>query len=288
MVTLTQNEVIDHAVGSDLASLSNGLVKLTGTATITDYDGDTSTDSKDIDLGGNIQFADMGPTAYADVNSVAEGAVITGNVLTDGTDDVFGADGAATTTPAGGVVGVKAGSDTTTPVTTGVGTVINGAYGKLTLNTDGSYTYDGNPDAITSPQSDIFVYTIQDADGDFSTTTLTIHLTDGGLVAPADNDALVYEKALDTAQDGSDLAASTYTGSIPDDAGETDAVNQLNAGGGVGPYTYSLVGSATGDYGTIQINPDGSYVYTLTKPYDTTPDADNGMNTEDNRENFTS
>ncbi|HOS15311.1 MAG TPA: VWA domain-containing protein, partial [Smithella sp.] len=105
--------------------------------------------------------------------------------------------------------------------------------------------------------------------------------------APADNDALVYEKALDTAQDGSDLAASTYTGSIPDDAGETDAVNQLNAGGGVGPYTYSLVGSATGDYGTIQINPDGSYVYTLTKPYDTTPDADNGMNTEDNRENFT-
>ena len=228
----------------------------------------------------------MGPTAYADINSVAEGAVITGNVLTDGTDDVFGADGAATTMPAGGVVGVKAGSDTTTPVTSGVGTVINGAYGKLTLNTDGSYTYDGNPDAITTPQSDIFVYTIQDADGDFSTTTLTIHLTDGGLVAPADNDALVYEKALDTAQNGSDLAASTYTGSIPDDAGETDAVNQLNASGGVGPYTYSLVGSATGDYGAIQINPDGSYIYTLTKPYDTTPDADNGMNTEDNRENF--
>ncbi len=62
-VTLTQNEVIDHAVGSDLASLSNGLVKLTGTATITDYATvDTSTDSKDIDLGGNIQFADMGPS----------------------------------------------------------------------------------------------------------------------------------------------------------------------------------------------------------------------------------
>ncbi|HPV51907.1 MAG TPA: VWA domain-containing protein, partial [Smithella sp.] len=75
-------------------------------------------------------------------------------------------------------------------------------------------------------------------------------------------------------------------GSIPGDTGETDAVNQLNASGGVGPYTYSLVGSATGDYGTIQINPDGSYIYTLTKPYNTTPDADNGMNTEYNRENF--
>jgi VCBS repeat-containing protein len=262
-------------------------VKLTGTATITDYDNDTATDSKYIDLGGNIQFADIGPTAYADVNSVVEGGVVTGNVLTDGTDDVFGADGPTSTIPAGGVVGVKAGSDTTPFTNSLVGTQINGAYGKLTLNSDGSYTYDGNPDAITSPQSDVFVYTIQDADGDLSTTTLTINLTEGGLIAPADNDALVYEKALDTTKGGSDLAASTYTGSIPGDTGETDAVNQLNASGGVGPYTYALVGSATGTYGTIQINSDGSYIYTLTKPYDTTPDADNGMHTEENKENFT-
>ena len=29
-----------------------------------------------------------------------------------------------------------------------------------------------------------------------------------------------------------------------------------------------------------QVNADGSYVYTLTKPFDTSPDADNGANTE--------
>ena len=46
------------------------------------------------------------PTAWI------EGAIVTGNVLTDGTDDVFGADGATTTVPAGGVVGFAAGSDT--------------------------------------------------------------------------------------------------------------------------------------------------------------------------------
>ena len=34
-----------------------------------------------------------------------EGAIVTGNVLTDGTADVFGADGPTTTVPAGGVVG---------------------------------------------------------------------------------------------------------------------------------------------------------------------------------------
>jgi VCBS repeat-containing protein len=87
--------------------------------------------------------------------------------------------------------------------------------------------------------------------------------------------------------DGSDLAASTYTGSFPGDTGETDAINQLTAAGGTGPYTYELVGSPTGSYGVIQINADGSYIYTLTKPYDTTPDADNGMNTEENKESFT-
>ena len=35
-----------------------------------------------------------------------------------------------------------------------------------------------------------------------------------------------------------------------------------------------------GTFGTIQVNADGSYVYTLTTPFDTTPDADNGTNTE--------
>ncbi|HON58059.1 MAG TPA: VCBS domain-containing protein [Smithella sp.] len=265
----------------------------------TDVEGADETDSFTLtvtDQGGlesdpatiTFNIADDAPTAFADVNAVTEGAVISGNVLTDGTPDIFGADGPAATTPAGGVVGVRAaGGDTTTPVVTGVDTIINGLYGTLTLKADGSYIYDGKPDAVASSQSDVFVYTIKDADGDLSTATLTINLTDSGLVAPDDNDVTVYEKALDTLQDGNDLAASTYTGSIPRDAGETDAVNQLTAAGGTGPYTYELVGSPTGSYGTIQINADGSYIYTLTKPYDTTPEADNGMHTEENKESFT-
>ena len=59
-----------------------------------------------------VNIVDDVPTAQADTNSVVEGAIVTGNVLTDGTADVFGADGATTTVPAGGVVGVAAGSDT--------------------------------------------------------------------------------------------------------------------------------------------------------------------------------
>jgi Domain of unknown function (DUF5801)/RTX calcium-binding nonapeptide repeat (4 copies)/Cadherin-like domain len=69
-VTLRQYEQIDHnpetPSGSpfedQLAVLESGLVELKGTATITDGDGDKAKSSQTIDLGGNIKFADDGPT----------------------------------------------------------------------------------------------------------------------------------------------------------------------------------------------------------------------------------
>ena len=134
--------------------------------------------------------------------------------------------------------------------------------------------------------TDVFVYTIKDGDGDTSTTTLTINLTDSGITAPNDSDVTVNESALDTnaLPDGSDLAVGTVTGSLPGSPLETDASNQLNGSGGTAPLTYALVSggnaATAGAFGTIQVNADGSYVYTLTKPFDTSPDADNSANTE--------
>ncbi len=90
---------------------------------VTDTDGDV-TDTDGVSAGETITIAinDDGPTATLNTNSVVEGGVVTGNVLTDGADDVFGADGAATTAPAGGVTGVAAGSNTAAPVSGGLGT----------------------------------------------------------------------------------------------------------------------------------------------------------------------
>ena len=117
-----------------------------------------------------------------------------------------------------------AGSDTDDGVMTGTGSPIAGTYGTLTLNADGSYSYDGNPNVVPpAGATDVFVYTITDGDGDTSTTTLTINLTDGGLIAPADSDVTVNENALDTTVTGADLAAGTVTGSLPGSAAETDA-----------------------------------------------------------------
>ena len=187
---------------------------------VTDADGNSATGTITVNIVDDV------PTAHADTNSVVEGGIVTGNVLTDGTADVFGADGATTTVPAGGVVGFAAGSDTSAPVLTGIGTPIGGSFGTLTLNADGSYSYDGNPNVVPpAGATDVFVYTIKDGDGDTSTTTLTINLTDSGIVAPNDSDVTVNENALDTTAlpDGSDLAVGTVTGSLPGSAAETDA-----------------------------------------------------------------
>ena len=250
------------------------------------------------DANGNTAFGfitvnivDDVPTAHADANSVIEGGVVGGNVLTGAGADVFGADGPVATTPAGGVVGVKAGNDTSSAVTTGVGTQISGAYGKLTLNADGSYSYDGNPDMVPPlGATDVFVYTIKDGDGDTSTATLTITLTDSGIAAPNDSDVTVEEKALDTTITLPDLASGTVVGSLPGLATETDASsNQVNATSSVAIVSYELVSGGNnptaGTYGTIKVNTDGSYVYTLTKNY-LNPTADDGVQTLSGLESF--
>ncbi|MEI9412495.1 beta strand repeat-containing protein, partial [Mesorhizobium salmacidum] len=242
---------------------------------VTDGDGDTAPPGNLV-----INIIDDVPTAHADSNDVTEGVLLTvtaaAGVLTN---DVAGADGAT-------VSGVRAaGADTSTAVTGGVATDIAGLHGTLHLNADGSYTYQSTANNITSATTDVFVYTIRDGDGDLSTTTLTINLSDAGLVAPADSDVTVNEAALDTSTTGADLTHGSVTGSLPLLTTETDATNHLNALGGVGALTYTEQ-TTVGTYGTIHINTDGSYVYTLTSNH-LNAQADDGAQTISGLENFT-
>ncbi|HMC72373.1 MAG TPA: DUF5801 repeats-in-toxin domain-containing protein, partial [Mycobacteriales bacterium] len=80
VVTLTQYSEIDHPLpgstsgpyDSQTISLADGLVTLTGTATVTDNDGDSATGSQTINIGANLVFADDGPSV---TNVVAGGSV---------------------------------------------------------------------------------------------------------------------------------------------------------------------------------------------------------------------
>ena len=156
----------------------------------------------------------------------------------------------------------------------GLGLPVVGAYGSLTLNADGSYSYDGGPNAVPlGGATDTFVYTITDGDGDTSTVTLTITLSDSGLAASND-DLTVNEAALATGSNPSSTA-ETVSGTVVD-----------NVTPGVAPYTYALTSPAIGTHGTMTFNADGTYSYTLTSTVDGAT-ANNGITTENNVETFT-
>ena len=92
VVTLTQFAEIDHANNGDtsapyddqFAVLNTGLVRLTASATITDQEGDSATDSAFIDLGGNIRFADDGPSLDVTATNEANVVLTTQDAETDG------------------------------------------------------------------------------------------------------------------------------------------------------------------------------------------------------------
>jgi VCBS repeat-containing protein len=260
--TLVDNETHPNANGANSITENLNVVA-------TDVDGSTA-------LGQiNVNIVDDLPTANPDHASVAEGATVSGNVLGN---DIGGADGPAL---GGAVVGVRAGSDTSTSAIGGLNSQINGTYGYLTLDANGDAVYHSNPNAVNGPgATDVFTYTVRDADGDESTTTITIDVANCTLVAATDTDVTVNEKALDLTKDGQDLAAGTVIGSEPGSTGETASGTLVGSVTGTSDtITYSLVGSANGTYGQILLNPDGSYTYTLTSPPATTPHANDGPNT---------
>ncbi|WP_188265335.1 type I secretion C-terminal target domain-containing protein, partial [Pseudomonas sp. PSB11] len=154
-----------------------------------------------------VNIVDDVPTAIADATSVGEGGYIGGNVLWN---DHVGADGQFA---GGGVVGVRAGDDTSTPVHGGLNSQINGTYGYLTLDAAGNALYHSYPNSVSGPgASDVFTYTLRDGDGDESTTTVTIDVHNSSLVPSCDSDVTVYAKTLN--QDGQDLIAkgADFTG----------------------------------------------------------------------------
>ena len=273
-VTLTEILAIDHpdATNPNDSVTLNGIVHVTATAI--DGDGDTVhvTDPN----GLNLTFFDDAPAAHADTNSINSGQKLT---VTAGSgvesNDVFGADGKDS---GGGVVGVKAGTTVTT-VTTGVDTDITGSFGTLHLKADGSYTYQAfaNVGGV-----DHFVYTIEDGDGDLSTTTLDITVNKVG--PDSDKESVtVNEAALDTTTTGNDLGHGTVTGSQPGLTTET-ATGALVLGSGV-----TVVGGndQNGSFGILHVNANGTFTYTLTSNDLTNPPANDGTNTINNAETFT-
>ncbi|MCF7204056.1 retention module-containing protein [Pseudomonas oligotrophica] len=163
-----------------------------------------------------------------------------------------------------------------------------GAYGQLTLNADGSFTYvlnNGLPavQALDDGETltETFSYTIQDADGDPSTATLTITITgsnDAPTLSLGPTDSFADEAGLSggsAAAGNGEFASGSFT------LGDSDGLDDLQSVtiNGKTVAIASLQGETfAGDHGTLTITGYDSttgvvsYQYQLTSPTTDVPD----------------
>ena len=215
-----------------------------------------------------IQGANDAPVAVANTadaleaggisNSIA-GTDPTGNVLSDDTD----VDAGDTKT----VIGVAAGNSGT--ASGSVGTIVVGTYGSLVMNANGTYTYtldNGNAtveslNASSPTLSETFTYTMTDTAGLTSTATLvvTIHGADDLPVAVVDMDTAVEAGGVANGTVGTNPTGNVLTNDIAPN-GETVIGVQA---GVVGSASGSVGTSVTGSFGSLILNSNGSYTYTV-------------------------
>jgi T1SS-143 domain-containing protein len=242
----------------------------------------------------NVNIIDDVPTAVDDTDSIAAGQFgpVTGNVVTDASPgDAGDGDNGADTKGADGatVVGVAAGdtnADLDNPATLGV--VIQGTYGKLTLNADGSYSYARDPGTDGGVQ-DVFTYTIEDGDGDRSNATLTITIADSPVTidGPDEGEAgtVVDEKGLPARTGEPEGTGEHAAAGVDGDTSETTA-GVINFTAPDGPAIVRIDGvvvtgvagqTFAGDHGTLTITSynaaTGQIGYSYTLDDNTSGDA---------------
>ncbi|WP_287655336.1 VCBS domain-containing protein [Accumulibacter sp.] len=192
------------------------------------------------------------------LNNGTPGSQATGDVLLNDTDvdaAVYGETKAVSTFASGGAAAPA-------------GSALTGAYGTLTLNADGSYTYvvDNSNTAVEALRTpaetlgEIFTYTVVDAAGATSTATLTITIQGAN-----DNPVAADDVGLATDAGAAPVTSGNVLPNDTDiDAGDTRTVVAIRTGAEAGSGTAGSVGTPlAGKYGTLALNADGSWTYTI-------------------------
>jgi len=256
------------------------ILTLSYTATVDDNHGGVITKPITVTVTGTNDA----PVAVADtdVGHIVEAGHLQAGVAT-ATGAVLANDTDVDISDTHHVIGVAKGTATGT-LTTGVGATIQGTYGWLVLNDNGTWTYtldDSNPltDALAQGVhvSDIFSYTESDYHGGTSTTTLTIDVT-GTNDAPVTNAAPVAATDVNsgapvteqganpgnTAFSGVDIASGNVLANDLDvDTGDTKTVQGVASGAQAGPLTGDVASVVAGAYGSVTIHANGTWTYTL-------------------------
>ncbi len=162
--------------------------------------------------------------------------------------------------------GVVAGSS---PSASGnVGTSVTGTYGSIQIAANGVYTYtlDNNNAAVEALNggqtlSETFTYTVSDTAGATSTTTIviTIQGVDDLPFAIVDMDTAVEAGGVNNATPGTNPSGNVLSNDIAPNGETVIGVTAGLAGSASG----SVGVSVTGLYGSVVLNADGSYTYTI-------------------------
>ncbi|WP_140159464.1 BapA/Bap/LapF family prefix-like domain-containing protein [Acinetobacter pittii] len=151
-------------------------------------------------------------------------------------------------------IGVAAGSTTPSTYLDVNSTPIVGTYGTLTVNLDGTYSYQANGEIADLGKDDVFTYKIETLDGTVNTQTLTIKVdADNVLIGTpnagtAGNDIAVSQSTNEvfTLGDGADLLIyNVLNGSSPTGGNGTDQWLDFNMSEGDKIDVSSLLSGAT-------------------------------------------
>ncbi|PKO85746.1 MAG: hypothetical protein CVU18_18560, partial [Betaproteobacteria bacterium HGW-Betaproteobacteria-12] len=238
--------------------------------TIGDGQGGFDTASVTVNVGGSNDA----PLANPDSGSTTEDVTL---VVTAADGVILGAAGADSDLDGDSlaVSGIAFGASIGT-----VGSALAGAWGNLTLNADGSYTYVPNAAAQAlddgESRTDVFTYTVADPGGLSSTTTLSLTVSganDGPLAiddartTPEDTPVTIAVLGNDSDVDGEPLRVSAIAGQ-PVAAGDSVAVANgmatLNADGTItftpaagynGPadFSYTITDGTASDTANVHL-----------------------------------
>lgn len=249
---LNANGTYSYTLDNDnrtVTALTDGQT-LTDSFTYSISDGHGGTNSADLTITINGTTNNNRPLAVADTNSVKEDTApnpITGNVLTNDSD-----------------------LDANPLTVTNAGTFTL-SYGIVVVQADGSYTYtldNSNPavNALNDGQTltDSFTYNISDGHGGTDSAALTITIN-----GTTENTPPVVEADTNTIQE--DATPNTVTGNVLTNDSDLDG------------HTLSVAnaGTVTLTYGSLEINADGSYTYTLDNSNPSINALNNGQHLND-------
>ncbi|RWU19039.1 adhesin [Pseudomonas alkylphenolica] len=180
------------------------------------------------------------------------------------------------------VTAVRTGPEGGTGTAGVVGTALNGQYGALTINADGTFSYrvDNNNLEVQALRGiddlliEVFTYTVTDSDGESDTAQVVIIIRgqNDNPIGVNDTATAVEAGGVNNNSGGLNPRGNVLTNDTdvdggvgdPIDYGETKAVASVRTGATEGAGTAGTLGSELrGTYGWLTLNADGSYSYRL-------------------------